>query len=169
MRDMTDVILRPAREDDRVDLGRMAGALVRMHHAFDPQRFLLIENRPNGGTLEQGYGGWLVRESANPRAIVIVAERAGTVVGYAYATLNDRDWMMLLDACGVLQDIWVDQEARRAGVAKMLIEDVSRRFRELGAPRVVLSTAAKNEGAQKFFEAMGFRRTMIEMTRELEK
>jgi ribosomal protein S18 acetylase RimI-like enzyme len=166
---MNEVILRPAREDDRADLGRMAGALVRMHHAFDPQRFLLIENRPNGGTLEEGYGGWLVRESGNPRAIVVVAIREEKIVGYAYATLQDRDWMLLLDACGALQDIWVDEPARRAGVAKMLMEDVCRRFAEMGTPRVVLSTAAKNEGAQKFFEAMGFRRTMIEMTRELEK
>ena len=147
----------------------MAGALVRMHHAFDPQRFLLIENRPNGGTLEQGYGGWLVRESGNTRAIVLVATQDERIVGYAYATLEDRDWMLLLDACGALQDIWVDEAARRAGTAKKLIEEVSRRFHEMGAPRVVLSTAAKNEGAQKFFEAMGFRRTMIEMTRELEK
>lgn len=169
MRRMTESIIRPAREDDGTDLGRMAGALVRMHHAFDPQRFLLIEGSAERGTLEQGYGRWLVRESQNARAIVLVAELEGKIVGYAYATLEDRDWMMLRDACGGLQDIWVDEPARRAGVAKLLIEDVCRRFRDLGAPRVVLSTAAKNEGAQKFFEAMGFRRTMIEMTRELEK
>ena len=146
----------------------MAAAMVRMHHAFDPQRFLLIEGR-NGSTLEQGYGNWLVRESQNPRAMVLVAEVDGKIAGYAYATLEERNWMMLLDACGALQDIWVDETARRAGVARMLIERMCARFREMGAPRVVLSTAAKNEGAQKFFEAMGFRRTMIEMTRELEK
>ena len=109
-----------------------------------------------------------MRESQNPRAMVLVAE-TDRVVGYAYATLEERDWMMLLDACGALQDIWVDEAARRGGVAKMLVEEMCARFRVMGAPRVVLSTAAKNEGAQKFFEAMGFRRTMIEMTRELEK
>jgi ribosomal protein S18 acetylase RimI-like enzyme len=31
----------------------------------------------------------------------------------------------------------------------------------------VLSTAEKNEAAQRFFASVGFRRTMIEMTREL--
>ena len=36
-----------------------------------------------------------------------------------------------------------------------------------GAPRVVLSTAFRNEAAQRLFERMGFRRTMVEMTREL--
>jgi ribosomal protein S18 acetylase RimI-like enzyme len=40
-------------------------------------------------------------------------------------------------------------------------------LRERGAPRVVLSTAAQNETAQRLFEKLGFRRTMIEMTREL--
>jgi len=160
--------IRPGTEGDAAELGRMAAAMVRMHHAFDAQRFLLIEGR-DGRTLEQGYGGWLVRESQNPKAMVLVAETDSKVVGYAYATLEERNWMMLLDACGALQDIWVDESARRSGVAKMLIEEMCARFRAMGAPRVVLSTAAKNEGAQKFFEAMGFRRTMIEMTRELEK
>ena len=37
-----------------------------------------------------------------------------------------------------------------------------------GAPRCVLSTAEKNESAQRLFARAGFRRTMIEMTRELE-
>ena len=37
-----------------------------------------------------------------------------------------------------------------------------------GAPRVVLSTAEQNGSAQRLFARAGFRRTMIEMTRELD-
>jgi RimJ/RimL family protein N-acetyltransferase len=37
-----------------------------------------------------------------------------------------------------------------------------------GAPRVVLMTAERNETAQRLFARAGFRRTMIEMTRELD-
>jgi hypothetical protein len=33
---------------------------------------------------------------------------------------------------------------------------------------VVLSTAEQNEAAQRLFASTGFRRTMIEMTRELD-
>jgi ribosomal protein S18 acetylase RimI-like enzyme len=139
----------------------MAAALVRMHHALDPQRFLIFE------PIEQGYGRWLVRETQNEKAIVLVAERDAKVMGYVYGTLDDRDWMALRDACGVLQDIFVDEAVRRSGVAKELLEALASRMKERGAPRVVLSTAARNDGAQRFFETMGFRRTMIEMTREL--
>jgi hypothetical protein len=38
--------------------------------------------------------------------------------------------------------------------------------RALGAPRVVLMTAWRNPDAHAFFESVGFRRTMLEMTRE---
>lgn len=155
--------LRSPTDDDQRELGRMAGALVRMHHALDPQRFFLVE------PIEEGYGRWLSKTSKSERSIVLLAEDRAThrVVGYAWATLEERDWMMLLDACAALQDIWVDEDARRHGVARGLVEGICARAKERGAPRVVLSTAAKNETAQRFFESMGFRRTMIEMTREL--
>jgi hypothetical protein len=35
-----------------------------------------------------------------------------------------------------------------------------------GAPRIVLHTAASNADAQALFARLGFRRTMVEMTRE---
>jgi ribosomal protein S18 acetylase RimI-like enzyme len=157
-------VLRLATDGDQKELGRMAGALVRMHHALDAARFFLVE------PIEEGYGRWLVRTSKSDASILLVAETEGPeprVVGYAWATLEERDWMMLLDACAALQDIWVDEDARRHGVARALLEGIAERARAKGAPRIVLSTAAKNEAAQRFFEAMGFRRTMIEMTREL--
>ena len=36
-----------------------------------------------------------------------------------------------------------------------------------GAPRVILWTAEPNHGAQELFARLGFRRTMVELTREL--
>jgi RimJ/RimL family protein N-acetyltransferase len=35
-----------------------------------------------------------------------------------------------------------------------------------GAPRVLLRSAAPNAAAQALFERMGFRKTMVELTRE---
>jgi ribosomal protein S18 acetylase RimI-like enzyme len=61
----------------------------------------------------------------------------------------------------------VDEGGRRAGVATALLEAATEWLRVHGAPRVVLWTAQRNEGAQRLFERLGFRRTMVEMTREL--
>jgi ribosomal protein S18 acetylase RimI-like enzyme len=48
----------------------------------------------------------------------------------------------------------------------MLLEATLAALESRGAPRIVLSTAEHNESAQRLFTRAGFRRTMIEMTRE---
>jgi len=49
----------------------------------------------------------------------------------------------------------------------MLLEATMDELKARSVPRVVLSTAEQNEAAQHLFERSGFRRTMIEMTREV--
>lgn len=154
------ICIRPAVPADVPALGRMGGALARLHHDFDRDRFMLPDD------VEAGYAWWLGRELESGEAIVFVAELAGEVVGYAYGRLEGRDWNALLDACGVLHDLWVDERARRSGAGERLAEAAARRLAELGAPRVVLSTAAKNESARRLFARLGWRPTMVEMTRE---
>ena len=96
-----------------------------------------------------------------------VAERDGAVIGYAYGRVEERDWNALRDTCGGLHDIWIEESERGTGAGTLLAEEVMRRFAALGVPRVMLMTAAKNEGAQRFFARLGWRLTMIEMTREV--
>jgi ribosomal protein S18 acetylase RimI-like enzyme len=154
--------VRPAARDDRSRLGEMAGRLVRLHHAFDRQRFLDIED------VEDGYGRWLIREAARERALVLVAEWAdGTLVGYLYGAFEDVSWEDLRGPCGYLHDVWVEEQARNAGVATRLVEHACAVFEERGAPRVILMTASRNASAHSLFRKLGFRDTMIEMTREL--
>jgi ribosomal protein S18 acetylase RimI-like enzyme len=130
-----------------------------MHHETDPSRFFLPDR------VEEGYGRWLAHEIARAQAIVLVAEMGTAIVGYAYGTLEGRDWMMLLDAHGVVQDVFVAAEARRGGVGRRLVDALVQGLEALGAPRVVLSTMVGNEAAQRVFRACGFRPTMLEMTR----
>jgi GNAT superfamily N-acetyltransferase len=155
------ITVRPARSEDAEALGRMGAALVRQHHGFDPQRFMLTDD------VEAGYRWWLGKEMKSKRAVVLVAERDGEVIGYTYGTVEERDWSTLRDRCGGLHDIWVDEAARGTGAGRMLAEATVQRFAELGVPRVILMSAAKNEGAQRFFARLGWRPTMVEMTREI--
>lgn len=154
------VSVRPATAADGPALGRYGAALARQHHAFDPQRFMLP------GDVEAGYRQWLVREAQNPDAVVLIADRAGEVVGYAYGRLESRDWNLLLDRHGGFHDIWVDDAARGGGIGLQLAEALVERLKALGAPRIVLHTAARNVAAQRLFARLGWRATMIEMTRE---
>jgi ribosomal protein S18 acetylase RimI-like enzyme len=66
-----------------------------------------------------------------------------------------------------LYDIVVDPSYRGRGIGRALLERTIAELAARGSPRIVLSTAEQNEAAQRLFRRAGFRRTMIEMTREL--
>jgi len=118
-------------------IGRLGALLVREHHDFDPERFIAATPRT-----AQGYGSFL-----------------GT-------RLQEPNIMALRGPAGVLYDIVVDPAHRKQGIGRMLLDATLEALKAKGAPRVVLSTAEPNVTAQHLFEGAGFRRTMIEMTRE---
>ena len=70
---------------------------------------------------------------------------------------------------GALYDVVVDPGHRGRGVGRLLLDAAIAALAERGAPRVLLSTAERNEPAQRLFARAGFRRTMIEMTREIDR
>ena len=84
-----------------------------------------------------------------------------------FAGLEPLSWKELRDACGFIHDVVVDEAGRRLGIATALIEAAVEWLRSRGAPRVMLWTANRNVGARRLFEQLGFRPTMVEMTREL--
>jgi ribosomal protein S18 acetylase RimI-like enzyme len=136
--------------------------LVAEHHDFDPLRFLPATPQTHGG-----YGAYIATQIARSDVIVLVAEQGGAVIGYTYAGVEGTDYMALRGPAGAFYDIVVDPVHRGAGVGKLLLDATLARLTSLGAPRVVLSTAEQNAVAQRLFARAGFRRTMIEMTREL--
>ena len=155
--------IRPAAPADLAAIGRLGALLVRMHHDFDPERFIAA----TPGT-EQAYGSFLGAQLEDPNVVVLIAERNGEVVGYAYAGVEGWDYLALRGPAGVLHDLVVDPAQRGHGVGRMLLDATLAALKARGISRVVLSTAAGNESAQRLFARAGFRRTMIEMTRELD-
>jgi ribosomal protein S18 acetylase RimI-like enzyme len=144
-------------------IGRLGALLVKEHYDFDPQRFLAA--RP--GTPE-GYASFIGTQLEDADKAVLVADVNGDVVGYAYAAAEGYDYMALRGPAGVLHDVIVDPERRGQGIGRLLLYAVLEFFRSRGVQRVVLSTAEQNKGAQRLFANVGFRRTMIEMTLELD-
>jgi ribosomal protein S18 acetylase RimI-like enzyme len=144
-------------------IGRLGALLVRTHHDLDPQRFI-----PAAPGIEKGYGSFLGSQLEKPDIIVLVADQNGEVIGYTYAGLEGMDYMALRGPAGALYDIVVDPGHRKQGVGRMLLDATIAELEARGAPRVVLETAERNPSAQRLFDRAGFRRTMIEMTRELD-
>ena len=154
--------IRRAEPRDTDALGRLGAALMRTHYDFDRQRFL----EPHQGS-EQGYGHFLRSQLDDDDCAVFVADMDGRVAGYVYAAVEPLSWKDLRGECGFIHDLLVDPAERGAGVGRALLEQAIAWLRERGMPRVVLSTAAQNIGAQRLFSQRGFRSTMIEMTLEV--
>ena len=155
--------VRRATDSDLPQLGALGAELMRTHYRFDPKRFM-----DPGADPESGYAWFLGRQVQDDDVAVFVAEREGVVLGYVYAGLEPQSWKELREACGFIHDVVVSAEARREGAASALLEAALSWLRQRGAPRVMLWTASRNHGAIALFEQLGFRRTMIEMTRELD-
>lgn len=157
------VRIRGATPADLPAIGRLGALLVATHHDFDPRRFL-----PATPQTEHGYASYLGSQLERRSVVVLVADREGEVVGYTYAGVEGPDYMSLRGPAGVLYDIVVDPGERGRGIGRSLLDATLEALKARGAGQVVLSTATQNEAAQRLFERAGFRRTMIEMTRELE-
>ena len=162
MTDAAGITIRRATGADVPALGRLGALLMRTHYEFDPLRFL-----PPGSNPEAGYGRFLRSQLDEDDMVVLVAERNGLVIGYVMAGLEPLSWKELRDACGFIHDIVVSEEGRRSGAATALLEVAIAWVKARGAPRVILWTADQNTSAQRLFERAGFRRTRVEMTREL--
>lgn len=159
-------LVREALESDLPALARLGARLARMHHRMDPRRFFVVAG------MEKGYAWWLGKERRNRKAVVLAAVRAGPgrrekVVGYAYGRIEPRDWNSLRETCGVGIDLMVEPRARREGVGGALVDALAAALERRGAPRVVIQVASQNPDAQAVFAGLGFRPTMVELTREL--
>ena len=161
---MDDIVIRRATESDLPVLGRLGALLMETHYAFDKQRFMAPGPNP-----AEGYGWFLGSQLTEQDVVVLVAEQAGVVAGYVYAGLEPRSWKELREPAGFIHDVAVQESSRRTGVATALVEAAAEWLRANGAPRVLLWTAQQNSGALSLFSSLGFRRTMIEMTRELHR
>lgn len=75
----------------------------------------------------------------------------GRLVGITHYLFHANAWMD--DVC-YLQDLFVDESARGKGVARALIEQVARRARERGAPRLYWSTKHDNATARALYDKL---------------
>jgi ribosomal protein S18 acetylase RimI-like enzyme len=159
----TGPIVRRAVRADLPKIGRLGALLIKVHYDFDPQRFLAAKPETSAG-----YAAFLSAQLEAPDNAVLVADDNGDVIGYAYAAIEGYDYMSLRGPAGILHDIIVDPDHRGRGVGRLLLDATLEFFKSRGVPQVVLSTAERNEAAQRLFASIGFRGTMIEMTLELD-
>ena len=146
------VEVRAAAPSDALDWRRLFTAYGAFYEtAFD------------GGTLDRA---WTLMLEEGSGVDALVAEVGGSVVGIAHVRSHPdtfsggRDWY--------LDDLFVDPDARGAGVATALIEAVTARARAAGpVGSLRWITAADNQRAQRLYDRIARRTTWVTYERDL--
>jgi GNAT superfamily N-acetyltransferase len=151
------VVVRSARPEHAAAIAEFALKLFAQHHDYDPERFAELSD-------VSGAERYYASRAEAKNAAVLVALLDERVVGFAYLEYEKLDYANLLENAAWLHDLYVDEAARETGAGKALIHAAKDTGKMLGADKLVLTVAAKNEYARTFFTRTGFRETMVEMT-----
>jgi ribosomal protein S18 acetylase RimI-like enzyme len=93
---------------------------------------------------------------ARGTSVVFVACLGEKIAGFVqmFQTLST----VMLGPQLILEDLFVDPAARRAGIASALLERAAAHAREIGATGMFLETAMDNQPAQRVYERAGWTR-----------
>jgi len=143
----------------------MLEKLCAMHKALEPARYDFLPH------LRSLYDPWLKKIIVNPRHLVLVAETTDTqssqLVGFLLSSVEEEIPIYHVKEYGFIHDLWVEQDYRKHGMGRQLVEGAIAHYRQHNIPQVRLSTILDNEGARQLYASCGFRISTIDMLIEL--
>jgi len=100
---------------------------------------------------------WLKHELNNPRTLILIAKYKNKTIGFISATslLNDNGFLAS-PIKGIIQLLWIEPEFRKHSIAKQLVNNVERCFKEVGIEYVECSYTNFNEQAKHFWSKLGY-------------
>lgn len=108
-------------------------------------------------TAEQAVNDWYAPEQIRAeleqdRAILLVAERDGTVIGFVHATVHDAE------AVGYILRLYVHPEHRREHTGRELLDRICDELSEQDVERIDAMVLAENGPGNAFYDRFGFER-----------
>jgi GNAT superfamily N-acetyltransferase len=143
---MTAIAVRSARLEDAVQLARLFDQL----------------GHPQAADELRGRLGSVL---SDPRADVLVADDAGSLVGaatYFFVPVahDDRPWCRITT-------LVVDEAHRGHGIGHVLVEAAEKAAREASCSRIEATSALHRDGAHRFYEDLGYGRTSAHFLKRL--
>jgi ribosomal protein S18 acetylase RimI-like enzyme len=102
-----------------------------------------------------------IEEIVRDELAFVASGEDGETVGFALARRENAQR-------GILSDLYVRPDARRAGAARALVREVTAAFAEQGIALVSLEVGAENKRARAVYSRWGFRESMLQLVVPLE-
>lgn len=148
---MEQLNIRRAAESDINLINKLLYEVHKIHSDLRPDLFKAGAKKYDDTELKT-----IIADNSRP---IFVAEKAGSILGYAFCVhqqhLNDHS---LTDIKTLyIDDLCVDEAARNAHIGSLLYEYVLNYARQNGYYNVTLNVWAGNTNALKFYEKMGLK------------
>ena len=143
------LLVVPAEEKHIPDILRLLVQVNMVHHLGRPDLFK--------GPTTKYDADELRKLLASPENRIFVCEEKNRLLGYAMCELQVTEETRLLQPLKTLyiDDICVDETARRKHVGQMLFDRVKQEATALSCGRITLNVWELNPGARRFYEALG--------------
>jgi GNAT superfamily N-acetyltransferase len=108
--------------------------------------------------IESGAASWraaLESRAADSPSRAWVAEREGSVIGYATTSPARDQWLAPPDGAGELTNLYLDPAVIGSGVGRLLYEHAVEDLRERGFDPLVVWAFRDNPRARRFYEGRG--------------
>lgn len=143
------------RRAEKKDIARILELLLQVdmvHHNGRPDLFKGPATKYNAEELEK-----IIKDDSTP--VFVCENEEGIVMGHAFCIHKENIGDSVLTDIKTLyiDDICVDEAARKTGVGKALYDHVVKYARLTDCYNITLNVWACNPGAMKFYEAMGLK------------
>lgn len=144
------MVIREAKETDLEGLVCLNRHVQQMHVDLAPDLYCETDDR--------AVSKWFKEQLREKGNSTFVAEIDGRVLGYALVRMVQRPAHVFCydRSCAYLDQICIDPDHRRAGVARELLQAVIAKASAAGMTRLELDVRSDNESAKASFRAMGF-------------
>lgn len=104
----------------------------------------------------EGANAYIKERLENKDSVIFVVKNKHGYVGFTqlYPTFSS----ISMKKAWILNDLYVAAEARKQGIAEMLLQNVKAYAIETGAKSISLSTAPDNYTAQRLYEKNGYKK-----------
>ncbi|MBR5873987.1 MAG: GNAT family N-acetyltransferase [Oscillospiraceae bacterium] len=155
-----DIIIRPAVKEDYAGVKKLMVQSLQ-HHS---------ELRPDTYRLSEEFFGIEEYTETLEKAHILVATDKENIVGLVSYSVGEIKAASVYPFRRIMVDeLVVDINCRRAGIATMLMDAVHQAAKENKADRIQLNVNALNSGAISLYEKQGFVPEMIRMEYILDK
>ena len=147
------MLIRRANENDTEAILTLLSQVLEIHAWIRPDLFRSGTTKYSAAALSRMY-----TDDDRP---IYVAEEDGAVRGYAFCQIRRPSAftppVMIPQTVLYIDDLCVDQYARRQHVGLLLFDHVKQEARRLGCDSVTLNVWEGNDAALKFYESMGMK------------